>query len=162
MAPHYQAATLIASPCYPDAIAWSNENLVAVASGHLVIILNPDALEEPRQVVVLHRSDPFPIGVVNREDLFEPCLVPTCLVHDNEPCARSISWSQEGFAPNFGCLLSVCTVDGHVKLYRSPICEFCDEWVEVADISQLLFNYYKNINYGENDVPHLFSEECTY
>ncbi|GJM93426.1 hypothetical protein PR202_ga09981 [Eleusine coracana subsp. coracana] len=94
MAPHYQAATLIAAPCYPDAIAWSSENLVAVASGHLVTILNPDALEGPRQVIVLRRSDPFPIGVVNREG-------------------------------------------------------------KVADISQLLFNYYKNINFGEDDVSHL-------
>lgn len=108
-------------------------------------------------------------------DLFEPCLVPTSLARDTEPCARSISWSQQGFAPNSGyihifgiqlymifsscnsyaqahllvvlwctaltciymddtsrCLLAVCTVDGHVKLYRSPIWEFCDEWVEVS------------------------------
>ncbi|TVU35411.1 hypothetical protein EJB05_17298 [Eragrostis curvula] len=162
MAPRYQAATLIASPCYPDAIAWSSENLVAVASGHLVTILNPDALEGPREVVVLHRNDPFPIGVVNREDLFEPCLVPTCLARDNEPCARSISWSQQGFAPNSGCLLAVCTVDGHVKLYRSPICEFCDEWVEVADISHLLFNYYKNINFGDDDISHLTSQKSVH
>ncbi|XP_062218781.1 uncharacterized protein LOC133918741 isoform X2 [Phragmites australis] len=154
MAPYYQAATLIASPSYPSAIAWSSENLVAVASGHLVTILNPAVLQGPRGLVELRRSDPFPIGVVNREDLFEPCLVPTCLARDSEPCARSISWSQQGFAPNAGCLLAVCTVDGHVKLYRSPICEFCDEWVEVADISQLLFNYYKNINFGEDVGSH--------
>lgn len=159
MAPHYQAATLIASPSYPNAIAWSSENLVAVASGHIVTILNPAALEGPRGLVVLRPSDPLPIGVVNREDLFEPCLVPTCLARDTEPCARSISWSQQGFAPNSGCLLAVCTVDGHVKLYRPPICEFCDEWVEVADISQLLFNYFKNINFGEDDGPHLFPQE---
>jgi hypothetical protein len=44
MTPHYQAATLIASPCYPDAIAWSNENLVAVASGYLVTILVSQAV----------------------------------------------------------------------------------------------------------------------
>ncbi|KAF0916780.1 hypothetical protein E2562_011614 [Oryza meyeriana var. granulata] len=67
MAPHYQAATLIASPSYPNAIAWSSENLVAVASGHLITILNPAALEGPRELVVLRPSDPFPIGVVNRE-----------------------------------------------------------------------------------------------
>uniref|UniRef100_A0A0A9H3E7 Uncharacterized protein n=1 Tax=Arundo donax TaxID=35708 RepID=A0A0A9H3E7_ARUDO len=158
MAPRYQAATLIASPSYPDAIAWSSENLVAVASGHLVTILNPAALEGPRGLVVLRRSDPFPIGVVNREDLFEPCLVPTSLARDTEPCVRSISWSQQGFAPNAGCLLAVCTVDGHVKLLRSPICEFCDEWVEVADISQLLFNYYKNINFGEDIDSDLTSQ----
>ncbi|AQK52254.1 Kinesin-like protein KCA2, partial [Zea mays] len=39
MAPHYQAATLIASPSYPNAIAWSSDNIVAVASGHIVTIL---------------------------------------------------------------------------------------------------------------------------
>uniref|UniRef100_J3L397 Transcription factor IIIC 90kDa subunit N-terminal domain-containing protein n=1 Tax=Oryza brachyantha TaxID=4533 RepID=J3L397_ORYBR len=153
MAPHYQAATLIASPSYPNAIAWSSENLVAVASGHLITILNPAALEGPRELVVLRPSDPFPIGVVNREDIFEPCIVPTSLARETEPCARSISWSQQGFAPNSGCLLAVCTVDGHVKLYRSPYCEFCDEWVQVADISQLLFKYYKDIEFGEDDGP---------
>jgi hypothetical protein len=39
MAPQYQAVTLIASPSYPNAIAWSSDNLVAVASGHIVTIL---------------------------------------------------------------------------------------------------------------------------
>ncbi|CAO2171148.1 unnamed protein product [Urochloa humidicola] len=161
MAPHYQATTLIASPSYPNAIAWSSDNLVAVASGHIVTILNPAALDGPRGLVGLRRNDPFPIGVVNREDLFEPCLVPTCLARDTEPCARSISWSQQGFAPNSGCLLAVCTVDGHVKLYRSPIWELCDEWVEVADISQLLFNYYKIMNFGEDNGSHLTSQKNT-
>ncbi|KAG2591060.1 uncharacterized protein LOC120675304 isoform X3 [Panicum virgatum] len=157
MAPQYQAVTLIASPSYPNAIAWSSDNLVAVASGHIVTILNPAALDGPRGVVGLRRSDPFPIGVVNREDLFEPCLVPTCLARDAEPCALSISWSPQGFAPNSGCLLAVCTVDGHVKLYRSPIWEICDEWVQVADLSQLLFSYYKTINFGEDNGSHLTS-----
>ncbi|KAJ1262676.1 hypothetical protein BS78_09G127700 [Paspalum vaginatum] len=161
MAPHHQSATLVASPSYPNAIAWSSENLVAVASGHIVTILNPAALEGPRGLAVLRRSDPFPIGVVNREDLLDPCLVPISLARETEPCARSISWSQQGFAPNSGCLLAVCTVGGHVKLYRSPIWEFCDEWVEVADISKLLFNYYKTINFGEDNGSHLTSSKNT-
>ncbi|VAI02788.1 unnamed protein product [Triticum turgidum subsp. durum] len=159
MAPHYQATTLIASPSYPDAITWSSDNLVAVASGHIVTILNPAALDGPRGLVVLRPRDPFPIGVVNREDLFEPSLVPTSLARDTEPCARSVSWSQQGFAPNSGCLLAVCTVDGHVNLYRPPVSEFCDDWVKVADISQLLFNYYQNINFGEDDGPDSFPQE---
>ncbi|XP_020402609.1 uncharacterized protein [Zea mays] len=102
MAPQYQAATLIASPSYPSAIAWSSDNLVAVASGHIVTILNPSALDGPRGLVGLCRSDPFPIGLVNREDLLEPCLLSTSLARETEPCARSISWSQQGFAPNSG------------------------------------------------------------
>lgn len=161
MAPHYQAATLIASPSYPSSIAWSSDNLVAIASGRIVTILNPAALDGPRGLAVLRHSDPFPIGVVNREDLLEPCLVPTCLARETEPCARSISWSQQGFAPNSGCLLAVCTVDGHVKIYRPPIWEFCDEWVEVTDVSESLLNYYKTINFGEDNGSHVTSSKHT-
>nr|CDM83674.1 unnamed protein product [Triticum aestivum] len=152
MAPHYQAATLITSPSYPNSITWSSENLVAVASGHIVTIL---------------------VCAISSKDLLEPCLVPTFLVRDTEPCARSISWSRQGFAPNSGCLLAVCTFDGHVNLYRPPIWEFCDEWVElealflpevkffvsVADVSKLLFNYYKSINFGEDDSPDSIPQE---
>ncbi|KAM3331816.1 hypothetical protein ACQJBY_027614 [Aegilops geniculata] len=145
MAPHYQAATLIAAPSYLNSITWSSENLVAVASGHIVTILNPAAIEGPRGFVLLRARDPFPVGVVKREDLLEPCLVPIFLVRDTEPGAR--------------CLLAVCTVDGHVNLYRPPIWEFCDEWVEVADVSKLLFNYYKSINFGEDDSPDSIPQE---
>uniref|UniRef100_A0ACD5VTY6 Uncharacterized protein n=1 Tax=Avena sativa TaxID=4498 RepID=A0ACD5VTY6_AVESA len=159
MAPHYQSATLIASPSYPNAITWSCENLVAVASGHIVTILNPATLEGPRGFVLLRASEPFSIGVVKREDLFQPCLVPTLLVRDTESCARSISWSRPGFAPNSGCLLAVCTADGHVNLYRPPIGEFCDEWVKVVDVSKLLFNYYKSINFGEDYTPDSVPQE---
>uniref|UniRef100_I1NR08 Transcription factor IIIC 90kDa subunit N-terminal domain-containing protein n=1 Tax=Oryza glaberrima TaxID=4538 RepID=I1NR08_ORYGL len=141
MASHYQAATLIASPSYPNAIAWSTENLVAVASGHLITILNPSALEGPRELVVLRPSDPFPIGVVNREVNFSCDKLKVTLDIDRS------------------CLLAVCTVDGHVKLYRSPFCEFCDEWVEVADISRLLFKFYKGIEFGENDGPSSLPQE---
>lgn len=35
----FQAAVLVGAPSYPYAIAWSDENLIAVASGHLVTIL---------------------------------------------------------------------------------------------------------------------------
>jgi hypothetical protein len=51
--------------------------------------------------VLLFLSEMF---ISTLADLFEPCLVPTCLARDNEPCVRSISWSQEGFAPNSGYL----------------------------------------------------------
>lgn len=34
-----QAAALVGAPNYPNSIKWSEENLIAVASGHLVTIL---------------------------------------------------------------------------------------------------------------------------
>lgn len=30
------------------------------------------------------------------------------------------------------CLLAVCSVEGRVKLYRQPYCEFQAEWIEVC------------------------------
>lgn len=36
-----RSAILLGSPAYPNAIAWSDENLIAVASGHIVTILVP-------------------------------------------------------------------------------------------------------------------------
>ncbi|OVA04709.1 WD40 repeat [Macleaya cordata] len=153
MASFFQTASLVASPSYPNSVAWSDENLVAVASGHLVTILNPSLLIGPRGLITIPPSKPFPIGVINREDLLTSCLLSTCLSRDVRPCVRSISWSHLGLAPNSGCLLAVCTTEGRVKLYRSPYCEFSAEWIEVKDISDLLFDYLLSINFGEVDVP---------
>ncbi|XP_073016551.1 uncharacterized protein [Primulina eburnea] len=40
MSSRFQAAVLVSAPCYPNAVAWSEENLVAVSSGSLVTILH--------------------------------------------------------------------------------------------------------------------------
>ncbi|KAH6823497.1 hypothetical protein C2S53_019493 [Perilla frutescens var. hirtella] len=45
------------------------------------------------------------------------------------------------------CLLAVCTTGGHVKVYSRPHCS--TEWLEVVDISEMLYNHYKNTNFGE-------------
>ncbi|XP_058206264.1 uncharacterized protein LOC131319859 isoform X2 [Rhododendron vialii] len=151
MASRFQAAALVASPSHPNAVAWSDENLVAVASGHIVTILNPATPFGPRGLITISPSKPFPIGVVERKDLLSGCLLPTCLSRDPRPCVRSISWSPVGFAPNSGCLLAVCTTEGRVKLYRMPYCEFSAEWVEADDISEMLYSYFASINFVESD-----------
>ena len=40
----------------------------------LYLFKNPAAHDGPRGVVGLRRSDPFPIGVVNREGKFDLCF----------------------------------------------------------------------------------------
>ncbi|KAJ6810619.1 uncharacterized protein M6B38_103820 [Iris pallida] len=149
MAVHDELAILVASPSYPNSIAWSEENLVAIASGHIITILSPASPVHPRGLISLPPSSPFPIGVIKKDDLVTACLMPIRLSRDVRPCARSISWSPQGFAPNSGCLLAVCTTKGRVKLYRSPFCEFRAEWVEVVDISDMLYRYLESINFGE-------------
>ncbi|XXG76205.1 hypothetical protein AAC387_Pa08g0609 [Persea americana] len=156
----FQTASLIAPPSYPNSVVWSEENLVAVASGHIITILNPAYLDGPRGLITLPASKPFSIGVVERESLLTSCLMPTCLSRGLRPCARSIAWSHVGVAPNSGCLLAVCMTDGRVKLYRSPFCEFSAEWVEVMDISDMLYDYFVSINFGEIDIcPSKLQEE---
>ncbi|XP_043695577.1 uncharacterized protein LOC122646148 isoform X2 [Telopea speciosissima] len=153
MASRFLAASLVASPCYPNSVAWSEENLVAVASGHLVTILNPEVPIGPRGVINIPSAEPFPIGTIEKKDLLTGCLMPTILSRDTHPCVRSISWSHPGLAPNSGCLLAVCTREGRVKLYRQPFCEFRADWVEVMDISDMLCSYLQGINFGEFDIP---------
>ncbi|XP_059628944.1 uncharacterized protein LOC132271549 isoform X2 [Cornus florida] len=161
MASRFQAASLVASPSHPNAVAWSNENLVAVASSHLVTILNPAMPFGPRGLITIPASKPFSIGLVERKDFLSGCLLPTRLSRDIRPYARSISWSPIGFAPNSGCLLAVCTSEGLVKLYRMPYCEFCAEWVEVLDISEMLCNYLSSISFGELEIPSSYDEQAS-
>ncbi|CAI9292472.1 unnamed protein product [Lactuca saligna] len=147
MASRFQAVALVASPTYPNAISWSNENLVAVASGHLVTILNPAMPSGPKGLITIPTSKPFSFGVIERKDLLSGCMLPICLSRDIRPCVRSISWSPLGLAPNSGCLLAVCTTEGVVKVYHSPFREFSSEWVEVLDVSEMLHTYFEKIRY---------------
>ncbi|KAK6155509.1 hypothetical protein DH2020_009757 [Rehmannia glutinosa] len=153
MSSRFQSAVFGSSIVYPNAVVWSEENLVAVACGNTVSILNPGN-PGVRGVITIPSSKPFPLGVIDGRgaDLINGCLLPCHLSQDNRPCARSISWSPAGLANNAGCLLAVCTTGGRVKLYRFPFCEFSVEWIEVSDISELLFNYYKSTGFGDCQI----------
>ncbi|KAJ4835891.1 hypothetical protein Tsubulata_006149 [Turnera subulata] len=154
MASRFQGVALVASPSYPNSVAWSEENLIAVTCGHLVTILNPALPFGPRGLITIPSptSKPYPIGRIKPEDLLTSCMLPTALSRDRRPCVRSISWSPIGMAPNYGCLLAVCTVEGRVKIYRPPYCDFCAEWIEVADISDMLYDHLSGTNFGELEM----------
>ncbi|XP_073016658.1 uncharacterized protein [Primulina eburnea] len=142
MSSRFQAAVLISAPCYPNAVAWSEENLVAVASGSLVTILNPAKPSGAgcRGVIYVLPSKPFSIGVINAGgiDFLSGCLLPMHVSRDTRPCAS--------------CLLDVFTTGGRVKLYRFPFCDFSAEWIEVMDISEMMYNYLSKINFGESQI----------
>ncbi|GAB2228534.1 hypothetical protein Droror1_Dr00022654 [Drosera rotundifolia] len=146
MATPFQVATVVSSPLYPNSIAWSEENLIAVAGDQIVTILNPDNPHGPRGAITLTAGNPFPVGIIDKKkDLVNGCLLSTCLSRDPRLSARSIAWSPAGFSSNGGCLLAVCTTDGRIKLYRQPYCEYQAEWIEtltesptVAETNSLL------------------------
>ncbi|KAE8688353.1 hypothetical protein F3Y22_tig00110988pilonHSYRG00452 [Hibiscus syriacus] len=153
MASRFQAITLVDSPSYPNSIAWSDENLIAVASGHLVTILNPALPFGPRGLISIPKTEPYPIVVVKGEDLASGCLLPTTLSRDPPRSVRSISWSHLGMAPNPGCLLAVCTTEGRVKLYHPPFFDFCAGWIEVLGITDRLYDYLASISFEDPDIP---------
>ncbi|MED6127088.1 hypothetical protein PIB30_084815 [Stylosanthes scabra] len=95
----------------------------------------------PRGIIKISPTDPLLFGFVERKDLISGCLLPISLYRDDKPVCQSISWSPLGIASNSGCLLAVCTSEGHVKVYRPPFCDFCSEWIEVVNISERLFEY---------------------
>lgn len=138
-----QPAMLMGSPSFPNALAWSHDNLIAAASGHFVTILRPDLPNGPRGLIKVIPNEPLILGFIDRKDLHSGCLLPTSLYRDDKPVVRSISWSPLGMAPNSGCLIAVCTSDGHVKVYRPPFCDFCAEWIEVVDITESLYEYFR-------------------
>ncbi|KAI3434194.1 uncharacterized protein J3R85_006645 [Psidium guajava] len=153
MASRFQASVLVASPSYPNSIAWSDENLIAVACGRLVTILNPALPFGPRGLIKVPSNEPFPIGVIQKEELLSGCLLPICLSRDRDPCVRSVSWSPLGMAPNAGCLLAICTTEGRVKIYRAPFCDYSAEWIAVMDVSDLLHDYLAKANYQVSEIP---------
>ncbi|XP_012575561.1 uncharacterized protein [Cicer arietinum] len=154
-----QPAMLMGSPSFPNAIAWSDDNLIAVAAGHLITILRPDLPNGPRGLIKVSPREPLILGFIERKDLLSGCLLPTSLYRDDKPVVRSISWSPLGMAANSGCLLAVCTSEGHVKVYRPPFCDFCAEWIEVVDITDRLHEYFKCTEFRGTWNPSLdFSE----
>ncbi|WCJ43821.1 Transducin/WD40 repeat-like superfamily protein [Euphorbia peplus] len=153
MASRFQATPLVAAPLYPNAIAWSDDNLLAVACAQFITILNPALPFGPRDLITVPACEPYPIGVVKRQDLLAGSLLSAALSRDRRPCVRSISWSPTGMASNSGCLLAVCTTEGRVKVFRPPFCDFCAEWIEVIDISDKLYDYLASTNLMESNVP---------
>lgn len=153
---------LVTSPVYPNSVLWSEDNLLAVAAGHLIFIINPSCPSRGRGIIVLPQDVPFPIGVVQREDLLSACLLPSCLSREILPCARSISWSPLGLASN-RCLLAVCTTEGRAKIYHASHEEPYIEWTEMLDISDYLCAYYARCNFMESNTTYLdFNQELSF
>ncbi|XP_056856802.1 uncharacterized protein LOC108820147 isoform X1 [Raphanus sativus] len=159
MASRFQEASLVTSPSYPNAVAWSSENLIAVAAGHLVIILNPALPSGPRGLISVPNAEPYQIGKVRYEDLLTGGLLPSSLKRERHPCVRSLSWSDLGMSQNYGCLLAVCSAEGRVKLYRPPFSDFSADWVEIADVSDLLYENLLSMNFGESNNPSSSSKK---
>ncbi|CAN1837619.1 hypothetical protein LINPERHAP1_LOCUS35155 [Linum perenne] len=176
-ASRFQAASLVGVPSYPNAIAWSHDNFIAVASGHIVTILNPALPGGPRGTITVPTGKHYPIGRVVKEGspFFRFCYLPaycffkmsgvwwqicsleTCfLLHyhgtEDHVLGQLLGLLLECLLTMGGCLLAVCTVEGCVKVYRPPFSDFSSNWIVVVDISDMLYDHLAKNNFIEVDI----------
>eukprot|EP00850_Spirogloea_muscicola_P001205 SM000004S15075 [mRNA] locus=s4:1081194:1093697:+ [translate_table: standard] len=100
---------------------------------------SPTDLASPRSFVRCpqHSKAPDLGGTVDPNSLGAQSLLPAFLSRNPATVVRSIAWSPQGYTPLGGCLLAVCTTDGHVRLYSAPQRKLAIEWDEVADLSEV-------------------------
>ncbi|OAE32276.1 hypothetical protein AXG93_1865s1340 [Marchantia polymorpha subsp. ruderalis] len=146
------AVPLVGVPVFPNCIKFSETNLLAVAAGHLVTILNPAALAGPRGFIPITSSPLFDIGKTPSECLQAGSLLPYLLFRDPRPGVRAMDWSPSGLAQNGGCLLALCTTDNRVKIYREPFSDFQSDWVEIIDFSEMAYRHCLDENFRECEL----------
>jgi len=128
VAPQFRrSADLYSLPAAANAVAWSEDNLLAVATGRSVILLNPAALGGPRGVIDVPFTQPtaaegqpsgrladhlaFLISSVGRGP--KPELRKSSTV-------RAVAWSPTGCGAGGGCLLAIVTQDHKARRLISP------------------------------------------
>jgi Transcription factor IIIC subunit delta N-term len=120
-------------PLFSSAIAWSEDNVIAVAMGAEVVLLDPSNLAGPRAFIALGQVDHKALRVdaaprngaenIHAHLAFLRETLPTSQQHSS---VRSISWSPAGCSSFGGCLLATVTDDhqaiGFPSLRASRCC----------------------------------------
>ena len=117
-----QSVGVYRRPAFPDAVKWSEDNLLAVAAGSTAVILNPADLAGPRAFVAGEEADweATEVGAVPRSgdsNVHFRLLQPRRVLGGGDkqkPTVRSVSWSPAGCTSAGGCLLATVTDDHKV------------------------------------------------
>lgn len=103
----------------------SQDNLLAVASGHTAIVLNPSKLDGPRAHAVLPSPDSAAVNIGYRPEFHLTCSAfQTAVMVDmrgrdalNPLYVKALSWSPLGATGRGGCLLAVLSSDRVVSTF---------------------------------------------
>eukprot|EP00741_Cyanophora_paradoxa_P021484 tig00021357_g20740.t1 len=136
-------------PIYPMCLRWSpDENLIAVGLSHIINVLDPHELGNPRGIIRAPADKKFfEVGKPVKADHFDNQLLPanfernTGLKTATRIAYRSIDWSPAGCAAGGGCLLVACTTDYQVQILAPPPNRCTSEWRQVANLSDQLYMY---------------------
>lgn len=119
MADHYWTYN---APQHPQSVQWSQDNLLAVAAAHTVVVLHPGDLSGPRGYVAVKGLDagPLQVGCLPEEHQTSWHFHLAAFTEDGMDAReakthiRSLAWSPIGCGPQGGCLLTTVTSDHKV------------------------------------------------
>lgn len=113
-------------PCPVDAVKWSEDNLIAVASGHTAVIASPADITGPRAYAAI-RTDSMPahLGCKPAEHEYSvpiglSCMLQTGPSGHTATTVRGLCWSPTGCTASGSCLLTLVTSDGKVGYRYNP------------------------------------------
>ncbi len=110
-------------PAYYDSVKWSEDNLLAVAGGHTVVVLSPAHLQGPRSHLSTRTPeiDALTAGCIpsNYDESLHLSLACLGEIQSQEFGAKNsvqaVAWSPIGCTPQGGCLLACVTSDFKVR-----------------------------------------------
>ena len=123
---------LYARPTYPDAVKWSDDNLLAVASGPSVVICSVSDLSGPRsftncavQDLPHLLADKIPDDHASNLHFHLRNVAGFSATPKGPPSSlavRSLEWSSLGCTATGGCLLATITEDHKVSCLAATLC----------------------------------------
>lgn len=120
---------LLTAPEFGNAVAWSEDNVLACALGSSIYLVDPGDLGGPLAFIslsginkaVAERESRAPVGTAAQDLLTarRQAYAATWPGLARTPGVRSLTWSGRGMAPQGGCLLCTVTCDHQVGAGRT-------------------------------------------
>ncbi|CAD7696026.1 unnamed protein product [Ostreobium quekettii] len=163
MAPLQFSFPLSHTPAYPDAVQWSQDDLLAVAAGAVVVILNPFNLGGPRACAAGAPPDVGPLVADCVPQRPQSCLKFSVAALEEmrlrdaawRAPARSLAWSPRGCAPDGGCLLARVLADHQVLVDAAPVEKISANWVTMANLTKPLCEHVRKQDLEVSYCAHL-------
>ena len=113
-------------PSHPNAVQWSEDNLIAVCTGSGVTIVSPSNLNGPRGYLSIRRNAEALTAMNVKPDKPNASLYVKLACVERitgakplyggvaAPAVRAVAWSPTGCSTAGGCLIAVLSEDGQV------------------------------------------------
>ncbi|KAG2426692.1 hypothetical protein HYH02_014732 [Chlamydomonas schloesseri] len=143
-----------------DCARWSEDNLLAIAAGASITILDPATLGITRAFAPYRSVDlsVWAPGFRPREWVDSPQFALAAVTEVNVQAAaaeqgwRLVAWSPAGCTPSGGCYLAALSTDHKVRLLAPAVGAMSSEWGVALDVSELMKNTMQAMDWRDVDA----------